>query len=196
MKSDVKIQIYTDEVIIERGDEKIIVPRNVYDATRQAEKEPRFVNAISRTFQAIERDPDVKAIGLVKDLGDPPPEISISRETISQLALQQTAEPDTRVVTEVVDLQIIKAILERGARKWEFMWRGVKIGAAITHQAFFDHFDAHRITIAPGDVLRARLAIAQRLDLKTGIYSNFGYEVTEVFEHVPRLKQAELPKSE
>ena len=195
VKTDVKIQVNTDEVIIERGDEKIIVPRNVYDATRQAEKEPRFVNAINRTFQAIERDPDVKAIGLVKDLGDPPPEIAISRETISQLALQPTPEPDTRIVTEVVDLQIIKAILERGPRKWEFMWRGVKIGAAITHQTFFDNFDAHRITIAPGDILRARLAIAQQRDPKTGIYSNVSYEITEVFEHVPRLIQSDLPRS-
>ncbi|HWZ95334.1 MAG TPA: hypothetical protein VNW30_09085 [Opitutaceae bacterium] len=195
-RSDVKIQINTDEVIIERGDEKIIVPRKVYDATRQVEKEPRFVNAITRTFQAIERDPDIKGIGLVKDLGDPAPEIVISRETISQLALQPVPEPDTRIVTEVVDLQIIKAILERGARKWEFMWRGVKIGAAITHQAFYDSFDAHRITIAPGDILRARLAIAQQRDPKMGIYSNIGYEVTEVFEHVPRLKQVELPKHE
>lgn len=34
----VKIEVNTDEVIIQHGGDQIIVPRNVYDATRQVEK--------------------------------------------------------------------------------------------------------------------------------------------------------------
>ena len=194
-KNGVKVQIFTDEVIIEQGDERIVIPRNVYDATRQVEKEPRFVNAMSRTFQAIAQDSEVKSFGLVKELSDPPPELVVSREAIIQLATTTMPEPDNRVVSEMVDLQIIKAILERGVRKWEFMWRGVKINAPITHLAFYDSFDAHRITIAPGDILRAKIAITQHLDAKTGIYTNVNYEVVEVFEHIPRLRQSDLPRA-
>ncbi len=194
IKDKVVVQVNTDEVIIERGDERIVVPRNVYDATRQVEKQPRFVNAMARTFEAIAEDPEVKSFGLVAELTDKPPAITVPREVMESLAAIVVPEPETRVVTESVDLQIIKAILERGIRKWEFMWRGVKINAPITHQNFYDSFDAHRITIAPGDILKAKLAISQHLDPKTGIYANVGYEVCEVFEHIPRLRQTELPK--
>lgn len=190
----VKVDIHTDEVIISSGDERIIVPRNVYDATRQVEKETRFTSAVARTFQAIDSDPEIEAFGLLDSLTSPAPEILVSREAIKIIAGTPATEPDSRITTEVVDLQIIKAILERGVRKWEFMWRGVKINAPIIAKQFFDNFDAHRITIAPGDILRAKLAIKQHRDPIIGIYSNEGYEVIEVFEHIPRLRQSEFPK--
>jgi len=184
-----------DEVIIEHGEERIIVPRKVYDATRQAEKDPRFVSAISRTFQAIQHDPTVRGIGLIKNMDDPKPEVLITREAIDRVVVTPAPEPETRIVTEVVDLQILKAILERSARKWEFMWRGVKISAPITCSKFYNDFSAHDITIAPGDMLRSRLAIRQRRDSSTGIYSNEDYEVVEVFTHIPRLRQPRLPEA-
>ncbi|HTJ79716.1 MAG TPA: hypothetical protein VL357_12035 [Rariglobus sp.] len=193
-KSGVTIQVNTDEVIIQNGNEKIVVPRTVYDATRKVEKDPRFTNAIGRTLNAISSDPDVKGLGFVKDMADPKPEFIIPRATLALAAVAPAPEPDQRIVTEIVDLQIIKAILERGPRKWEFMWRGVRISAPITHEDFYNSFDAHRITIAPGDILKARLMITQRRDTKTGIYANEAYVVTEIFDHVPRLKQSELPE--
>jgi hypothetical protein len=193
-KTGVTVQVNTDEVIIQNGNEKIVVPRTVYDATRKVEKDPRFTNAIGRTLHAISSDPEVKGLGFVKDMADPKPEFIIPRTTLALAAVAPAPEPDQRVVNEIVDLQIIKAILERGPRKWEFMWRGVRISAPIIHEDFYNSFDARRITIAPGDILRARLVITQRRDTKTGIYSNEAYVVTEIFDHVPRLKQSELPK--
>lgn len=190
----VKVEVFTDEVIIEHGEERIIVPRKVYDATRQAEKDPRFVSAMSRTFQAVQRDPAIYGIGLVKNMDDPKPEVLITREAIDRVALTPTPEPETRIITEVVDLQILKAILERSDRKWEFMWRGVKISAPISCPKFYNDFFAHDITIAPGDILQSRLAIRQRRDSSTGIYSNENYEVVEVFAHIPRLRQPQLPE--
>ena len=126
-KTGVTVQVNTDEVIIQNGNEKIVVPRTVYDATRKVEKDPRFTNAIGRTLHAISSDPEVKGLGFVKDMADPKPEFIIPRTTLAQAAVAPAPEPDQRVVNEIVDLQIIKAILERGPRKWEFMWRGVRI---------------------------------------------------------------------
>jgi hypothetical protein len=193
--NNVKVEINTDEVVIQRGDEKIIVPRRVYDATRQVEKDPQFRSSISQVFETAKSDPKITGFGFVKNIDDPPPQVIVNREAFERLAVLPPPDTDKRVITEIVDLQIIKAILERSDRKWEFVWRGIKISSPIIDQAFYDKFIAHNITIAPGDVLRVKLAILQRREPKTGIFSNEGYEVVEVFEHVPRLQQPNLPDS-
>lgn len=189
----VKVEINTDEVLITRGDEKIIVPRVVYDATRQVEKDHRFVGAVSKAFDVIASDNQVTGFGLVSEMDSPPPEIIATKAIIRQIDLTIPDDPSDRVIHETCDLQIVKAILERGRRKWEFMWRGVKISAPILHDAFYSDFFAHQIMIAPGDVLRVRLAIKQSREESTGIYSNDGYEVYEVYEHIPQIKQTSFP---
>jgi hypothetical protein len=78
----VKIEINTDEVIIVKGDEKIIVPRNIYDATREVEKNPKFTQAIEKTFHSIEKDEKVKGVGFVQNIVDPKPEVIIPRSAI------------------------------------------------------------------------------------------------------------------
>ncbi len=192
--NSVKVIVNTDEVVIQNGDKTVVVPRRVYDATRAIEKDPKFTSAISRTFEALERDPKVEGVGLVKSMDSPKPEILVPKSDFIRLAALPEPEPDHRVVSEVVELQIIKAVLDRGTRKWEFMWRGIRISAPVLHEEFWDRFIAHQITIAPGDVLVARLAIKQARDSATGIYSNEAYEIVEVFEHVPRPKQADFPQ--
>lgn len=74
----------------------------------------------------------------------------------------------------------------------EFVWRGVTISAPVLHDGFYREFFAHEITIAPGDTLRVTLAIKQSRDPETGIYTNVGYEILEVHEHVPRVRQMPL----
>jgi hypothetical protein len=188
----VKIEIHTDEVVIERREERIVVPRIVYDATRRVEKNPSFVRAVNKIFEAVAADESIKSIGLVPELDSPPPEVVVTRHAIQSMNLDNPPDPATRPVEEQCELQIVKAILERGRRKWEFMWRGVRISAPILHEDFYADFFAHSITIAPGDTLKVRLLIKQVLDEKTGIYTNDGYEVIHVYEHVPRLKQMHL----
>lgn len=189
LDESVKIEIHTNEVIIQKGDEKIIVPRNVYDATREAEKNPKFTQAIEKSFQAIEKDEQIEGIGFVKDINDPKPEVIIPRSLMLSAGEMIIEEEGVRIVTELVELQILKAILERGKRKWEFMWRGFKISAAITDNTFYNDFFSHSITIAPGDSLDVKLQIKQVKDEDTGIYKNKSYEVIEVHKHHPRLKQ-------
>jgi len=191
----IKVEIHTDEVIIQHENERIVVPRNVYDATRQVEKNPQFTGAINRGFESIVADENVKGFGFIPSMDSPPPDIIISRETLRLMDLNTPEGPDTRVIYEQCELQIVKAILERSRRKWEFMWRGVKISAAISDGSFYTRFFAHEITIAPGDILKVRLAITQKRDQTTGIYSNIGYEVVEVIEHIPRVRQLPLQQS-
>lgn len=191
----VRVEIKTDEVIINRGNDRVIVPRNVYDATRTAEKNPQFTRAVSRAFEAVAADESVSGMGFVKTLDSPKPDILIPRSSIKAAAVDIQDLPDTRTVSEQVDLQILKAILDRSNRKWEFMWRGIKISAPVTDEKFYLDFFAHEITIAPGDILKVTLNIRQSRDQLTGIYSNVGYEVVEVHGHVPRIRQMNLADS-
>lgn len=190
---NIKVEINTDEVIIESGEERVIVPREVYDATRKVETNQKFKDSIGKTLKVIEQDESIKGIGFVSEMDSPEPEVKISREKIKELDYEPLVDSAERVMEEIVELQIFKAILEKSRRKWEFFWRGIKISAPISDDTFYSDFFAHDITIAPGDGLEVRLLIKQKRDDKTGIYSNDGYEIVEVFRHIPRLKQAVMP---
>ena len=122
----------------------------------------------------------------------PSPVIPIPRATLLSLATNVPEDPDTRVVTEHAELQIVKAILKKSNRRWEFVWRGITISAPVLHEQFYVEFFAHEITIAPGDTLEVTLAIKQSRDPNTGIFTNIGYEVVEVHGHVPRIRQMPL----
>lgn len=188
----ITVEIRTDEVIIQRDNDRVVVPRNVYDATRRVEKNPQFVKAMTRTFEAVAADEKVKSFGLVEKMDSPAPSIPIPRSTLISLAIQTPEDPDCRIITEHAELQIVKAILKKSNRRWEFVWRGVTISAPVVHDRFYVDFFAHAITIAPGDTLQVTLAIKQTKDPDTGIYTNVGYEVVEVHGHVPGIRQTHL----
>ena len=188
----VVVEVKTDEVIIQRGQDRVVVPRQIYDATRQVERNPQFVKSMNKSFEAMAADDKIKGIGLVSSMDAPPPSIPIPRETLIQLAAVLPEDPDSRIVTEDAELQIVRAILKKSNRRWEFVWRGVTISAPVLHEGFYREFFAHKITIAPGDTLRVTLAIKQSRAPETGIYTNVGYEILEVHEHVPRVRQMPL----
>ncbi|MCE8025490.1 hypothetical protein [Billgrantia aerodenitrificans] len=189
---EIKVEIHTDEVIIEKGEERLVVPRQVYDSARQVERDPKFVQAIDRTFEAIQRDPEIQGFGIIEDERMERPQFILPREAI-MLATNEVVELDgKREIFEIVELQILRAILERGRKKWQFMWRGVKISAPITSKSFYDDFFSHSITIAPGDSLEVKLVIKQERDYDNGVYVNKSYEIVEVYKHNPRLRQASL----
>ena len=192
VENKVTVEIKTDEVIIQKGNDRVVVPRNVYDATRRVEKNPQFVKAMTRTFEAVANDEKVKSFGLVEKMDSPAPEIPIPRSTLLSLSTQTPDDPDSRLITEEAELQIVKAILKKSNRRWEFVWRGITISAPVIHDSFYRDFFAHEITIAPGDTLQVTLAIKQSKDADTGIYTNVGYEVVEVHGHVPCIRQIAL----
>jgi hypothetical protein len=191
----VKIEIKTDEVVIEHGKDRVIVPRNVYEATRQAEKNEDFPKAITRALDSVANDEHVSGLGFVSRIDAPPPQIIIPKGDLVLASLRPIDAPNNRIVPEVADLQIVKAILQKSKRKWEFMWRGFKISAPVVDDKFYVDFFAHDITIAPGDILNVTLHIFQKKDPATGIYRNVGYEVVRVHSHTPRVKQLNLSEA-
>lgn len=189
---EINVIVNKEEVVIEQGDKKIIVPREVHDCVKEVEKSEKFKQSIGRTFEAVEKDPNVKSIGITPRMDDELPKILIPRENFHLLSEPPEVEESQRFVVEVADLNILRAILERGNRKWEFVWRGIKISAPVLDDSFFNDFFDHKIMIAPGDSIRVKLKVYQAKDEDTGIFTNNRYEVVEVIKHIPRMKQAGL----
>jgi len=190
---DVKVEIKDDSVVIVQGEKQIIVPRNVYEATKDLKRDPEVKRAVSSFFRALDQDAAVESIGISTKMDAPPPELQVQRNNIHDAAMApEEIVPNSRSVPEQAEIQILKAILERSKRRWEFSWRGIRISAPVNDANFYDAFFAHRIKIAPGDTLEVKMLIHQVLDPDTGVYTNDDYEIVEVLNHIPRLTQPEL----
>ena len=186
---DVKVLVDDNQVVIEQQEKKIIIPKIVHDALKEVEKSEKFKHDINRTFKAVEEDEKIKSFGITKKLDDEKPTFEISRDNFpEQTELVEEAEA-SRTIIEIADLQILRAILKRSRRKWEFVWRGVPISSPVLDDKFYNDFFAHKITIAPGDALSVKLRIYQTKDPDTGIYTNKKYEVIEVINLIQSPKQ-------
>lgn len=188
----VNVNVTTDEVIIEQGETRIVVPREVYEATRQVEGAPDFRKGMGNAIRATHSDAAVSSLGISpREDREPPIQIPRDRMLVS-IDGDDEAASGTRETEEVTDLQIVRAVLERSRKRWQFIWHGMRISGPVLDGRFYDEFYAHRITIAPGDVLRVRLRIRQSLNVDLGVYINSAYEVIEVLDHFPRPVQPRL----
>ena len=190
---DVKVEINDDSVVIIQDQKEIIVPRNIYEATKDLKRDPEVKRSVSSFFRSIDQDDSIESVGITTKMDAPPPELQVQRDSIHDAAIASNLpEPNQRVVPEQAEIQILRAILERGKRRWEFSWRGIRISAPVTDMRFYEEFFAHRIKIAPGDTLQVTLLIRQNRDPDTGVYTNVDYEVSEVLKHTPRITQMEM----
>lgn len=194
---DVKVEINDDSVIVTQGEKEIIVPRNIYEATKDLKRDPEVKRSVSSFFRSIDQDDSIESVGITTKMDAPPPELQVQRDSIHDAAIASNLpEPNQRVVPEQAEIQILRAILERGKRRWEFSWRGIRISAPVTDARFYEQFFAHRIKIAPGDTLQVTLLIRQSRDADTGVYTNIDYEVSEVIKHMPRITQMEMSRDD
>ena len=192
----VTVVVSDQEVVIEQGDTRVVGPRAVYDAKQDVEDVPEFREGVCRAVKAAEEDDAISSLGFAPkdDTSEPP--IQIPRSSFPLISEPTPTSPsDYREVDEVTHVRIVRAILERSRRRWEFVWHGVRIAAPVLHAEFYDDFFAHRITIAPGDALEVRLRMKQRLNRDIGVYITDTYEVVEVLRHIPRSEQDDLGTS-
>lgn len=187
--TDVTVSVTSDEVVIAQGDKRIVVPRAVHEATLKAEARREFVAGIQEAVRAVESDTTVSTIGFSNAM-DEPPQIEIPRERFALISTAPSVpQEDTRELLEEVDLEILRAILEKSRRRWEFVWNGTRISAPVSDDRFYSDFFAHKIMVAPGDILHAKLRVRQRRLPGVGIFVNESFEVVEVLQHIQRAKQ-------
>jgi hypothetical protein len=190
------ITVNVDAVVVQHGDTKVIVPREVYSATTRVEKKPRVSRAIADTIRVIDRDPEVTSFGITRRLDDPVPDLEIPRDLFQRLidnAKAPEEEEREKFVEEDAQLTVRKAILERSTSKWEFYWNGIRISAPIKDQTFFDRLEKHEISLQHGDTFDVTLRIHKVRDPLTGAWVNKDYEVVEVRAQTGRApRQARL----
>lgn len=186
------IIVQPEQVVVESGNTRVVIPKEIFEAKERLERSERFRSSVATIVAGARSDSNVNGIGLKIDPDKSKPDIYIPREQFTIFESPRDLLEDSREIVEYANLEISRAILARGPRKWEFFWRGIKVAAPVSDSIFFDRFFAHEITIAPGDVLRVALRITQKRHPDTQIFVNQKYEVTEVFEHVPRMQQGAL----
>lgn len=191
-ENEIKIVVNDNHVVVENGSDRVIIPREIFDSIEQVEKSKGFRDGIGRVFQSVEKDVAIKSFGFSPLMTDRGPDIPIPRERFPQLStITESANIRQRELEEITEVQITRAILERSRKKWQFVWRGLRISAPVVDMGFYDSFFAHDITIAPGDSLKVKLKLTQKSDPDTGVWINDpnGYEVVAVMDHVPRGQQ-------
>jgi hypothetical protein len=190
--TEVVVNVSEDMVEIIQGDKHVIIPKEVHNCVSQLENSEQFRRKIQNTFSCVEEDESVESLGFTPRATDEIPAIDIPRSSFPLVTDNGVVEANSRSVTEIATVNISRAILERSRRKWEFVWRGVKISAPVLDQQFYDDFFAHRVTIAPGDILEVELKILQERNLDNGIFTNRKYEVIAVRRHIPRPPQSRI----
>jgi len=192
--SKVVVSVATDEVVVQQGDTRIVVPRNVHEATQRVQQQPAFMTGMQEVVDAVQSDTTIRSVGFSSEI-DLPPQITIPREDFGRIpTVTVTPEEDARdLPPQEADVQILRAILEKSRRRWEFVWNGTRFAAPVLDERFYADFAAHKITIAPGDHLTVILRIRQRRIPGVGIFVNESYEVIEVLKHISQATQITLP---
>jgi len=87
------------------------------------------------------------------------------------------------------NLMLLKVILEKGTRKWEFVWNGIKIPAPVLDDNFWEKMRKQEIQIAQGDSITADIKVYQTKDPYSQAFFNTKYEVIKIHDYKSSLKQ-------
>ena len=178
---------------------ELFCQKNIYNRKHAMKNPATIEHHISRGFGILEEDPSITDFGVTRHLDDKTPLASIPRgdfDTLSQYANVLETVEGARVIEQREKIIILRAILARGNRKWQFVWNGIKISAPILDDTFYDALARHEYEFGQGDILDVLLEIYQERDEATGVYFNKGYQIRHVFGRVPGYRQGTLFRSE
>lgn len=190
------ITINEKEVVIEKANSKIIIPRMVYDDAERIKNQKNLKSEIASSFDILANDPSISGFTIQKDLKDKVFPFQTKREDFQYFvnigSTTEDLEENKRKIVEEANLQLIKVILEKGRRKWEFAWKGIKISASVSDDKFWNKMASGQVSIKQGDSIKANLQIIQVLDPYSKVFFNESYEVVEVIEYIKSIEQGRL----
>ena len=183
-----KITINTNEVIIQKGADRVIVPRSAYDQAQKLTDRKKVLRHVAAAVRAVESDPNVTSLGIYKDFDTTQPAaILIPRDEFAFIKSVADDDDDQRkrIVPQEATLGILKAVFAKSDRKWEFVWNGVKIGATISDPVFMASVMSRQVRIGAGDAIDATMEIEQSFDDTAGVWLNVGYRIAHVRKFIP-----------
>ena len=184
-----KIIVNDDSVVFEYGHSKVIMPREAYEPHQQVQNVHDFREGIAKAFDELEKDEAITEFGLTHRMEDKEPALHVSRDRFPIISRRLHDDQGTKQEVVRTQLQIVRAILEKSRRMWEFVWKGMRISAPVLDGEFYRKLYKRQIDLATGDVLDVDLLVKQRQIAETGIYENSAYEVRKVHAHTPRPVQ-------
>jgi hypothetical protein len=194
---DCEVDVGQDKVTIKGDGCDVTVHRQVYELMPQVGRDPKVAKGVERALKAVNKDPAVQSIGIGAS-SKAKPVVTVERPQFVEVLyrLQHQRDPivgrfsaqdgpapvnTKRTKTDRAHLTVIKAVLLRSRRKWQFNWRGIKISARITDVDFFDQLEARSVALRQGDALDAELEVTQRFLPEANVWQNQEYTVTKVY---------------
>lgn len=144
---EIKIIVKDDAYILETEDERIILPIDAEQYFETIKKIDSVKRNIYENFEILDKDKSIDDFGFSDDMNDSEPKFYVSRKVFAILS-SHNQNGDRREKIEVTKLLIVRAILEKSDRMWQFIWNGNTISAPIKDENFYDNFVAHKIQIA------------------------------------------------
>lgn len=195
-----------DEFVIVTDQEVIKLPIAVLENQERIARKPEIAKSIKQAFEAVEDNEEVDGVAIFPMTPLTPearPLIVLPRNEFKSIiqsasrVIEGTRTPFqltprrtvTRTTTERVSIVIVKAVLRRSRRKWQFTWNGTDISAPITDALFFDRLESRDISISQGDALDVDLAVTQSQDEDSGVWSNVEFVVVQVYGLIQMPKQ-------
>ena len=190
LEGESTITVEEDVVIIERGGEKIILPKEALNGYENAKNSPQVRRGIGRTFEVLEKDEAIENFGITPDLSDEEPLVQIPRDDFDRLTrLPDMVFPEEkrRLASNRAQLVVLKPWINASNKKWAFEWNGVPISAYVRHDEFLDRVKNHDIRFGNGDVIEATIENYENFDDERNIWisDTATYTVTEVFVFDP-----------
>lgn len=189
----------TELVLVTESDE-ITMPASLYELKKKVEADQKVSQGVRKAISAVDQDQDVKALSVIANHeGLATPSITIPRGDFSAILAQlrnlavaqdfelAPTEPpsDFRDATQRVHLLVVKAVLKRSTRKWEFGLHGRDISAPILDGSFFDRLQLREISLTQGDYLDVDLRVLQKFDSDNRVWRTTEYQIVRVYDVIP-----------
>jgi hypothetical protein len=178
------IIINDDSVIVVTGTDRAIVPRTAWEAKARLKKPEAVAKSIAKAFEVMEDDPSISDFGLAAGMQSYEPVGIIQRSEFAILARPIEPELDdddsSHVSDERAKITVLKLIFERGGRRWQFVWTGIRISAPIKDDEFFTKMESREYVFRQGDILDVTLRIFQIRDPMSRAFINDHYEIIKV----------------
>lgn len=184
------IEVREDHVLIHKGNDTIIMPREAYDNWSNVKQNPHVIKNIQRTFETVEKDENIENFGLTPEIQDESPLVQIPREDFPRLSKPPeltTDETKRRHQKNKATVIVLKPWVDASSRKWSFEWNGVPVSAYLRDNKFMERVKTHEIRFGNGDALEVLFEYYQDYDNR-GIWENdtSSFEVTEVYTFLPK----------
>lgn len=193
----INIVINEDSYIVEKGRDRIVLPKSVKQSEDRVERDPAVRRTLRKFFSVVESDLKIRSIDFRVPFKPNLPILPIPRDQFVVFRdLPEIVDDELPKLREQphfrVSVVVVAAVLVKSKRKWEFLWNGQKISAEIRDESFFEKLANHVYEFGQGDALLVDLVAKQQLNVTIKAYENRAFYIAKVHKHTKGPRQTSL----